>query len=320
MTAEPRARVPRRPVHGVLLLDKPAGMSAQAAVSKVKWLLGAEKAGHTGTLDPLASGLLPVCLGAATKFAQVQLDADKVYEATLRLGVRTRTGDAEGEVVATAAVDPALLTPAQLHVVAQRFTGTIEQVPPLHSALKKDGKPLYAYARAGLEVERAPRAVTIHALTLTAVPDDPTALHLHVRCSKGTYVRTLAEDIGQALGCGAHLAALRRLATGPLQLAQAVAIEALEALPPPERLRLLRPPEVLLHGWPEVVLDEAEAGRFLTGLRRRGRWPDAAHVAVFGARPRALLGTARCVGGELIPIRLLAPTEIAQWLTQSTAS
>ena len=320
MTAEPSARVPRRPVHGVLLLDKPLGLSAQAAVERVKALLGADKAGHTGTLDPLASGLLPVCLGAATKFAQVQLDADKAYEAVLRLGVRTTTGDAEGQVIATAPVDPERLTAARLEELARRFTGVIEQIPPMHSALKKDGKPLYAYARAGVQVERAPRQVTIHALTLEPMPNDATALRLTVRCSKGTYVRTLAEDLGAALGCGAHLIALRRTASGPFELAQAVTLAQLQHSTLQERLRWLRPPEALLQGWPQVTLEETEAGRFLAGLRRRGRWPDAEAVAVFGLRPRALLGIGRCQGGELIPVRLLAPTEIAQWLTQTHAS
>jgi len=316
MTAEPRARVPRRPVHGVLLLDKPLGLSAQAAVSKAKWLLAAEKAGHTGTLDPLASGLLPVCFGAATKFAQLQLDADKAYEATLRLGVRTTTGDAEGEVLAVEPVDPLSLTPERLQALAQRFTGVIDQIPPMHSALKKDGKALYEYARAGIEVERAPRRISIHALALSPVAGDPAALRLQVRCSKGTYIRTLAEDIGAALGCGAHLMALRRTATGGLSLDRAVTLEALEALPAPERLRRLLPPEALLDGLPPIVLDEREAARFLSGLRRRGPWPPAERVAVFGDRPRALLGTARCVGGELIPVRLLVPTEISQYLQQ----
>lgn len=320
MTAAPSARAPRRPVHGVLLLDKPLGLSAQAAVARVKALLGAEKAGHTGTLDPLASGLLPVCLGAATKFAQVQLEADKAYEALLRLGARTTTGDAEGEVIATVPVDADRLTPARLADLARRFTGVIEQIPPMYSALKKDGKALYEYARAGVEVERAPRRVTIHALQLEPVPHDAAALRLRVRCSKGTYVRTLAEDLGAALGCGAHLIALRRTATGPFELAQAVTLEQLQHATMEERLQRLLPPEALLHGWPQVTLEEDEAGRFLAGLRRRGRWPDAEAVAVFGARPRALLGIGRCRGGELIPVRLLAPAEIAQWLTQTHAS
>lgn len=316
MTAEPRARVLRHPVHGVLLLDKPVGMSAQAAVSKVKWLLAAEKAGHTGTLDPLASGLLPVCLGAATKFAQLQLEADKAYEATLRLGVRTSTGDAEGEVIAVAPVDTAALTAERLAALAQRFTGAITQVPPMHSALKKDGKALYTYARAGIEVERAARTITIHALTLSPVPGDATALRMQVRCSKGTYVRTLAEDIGAALGCGAHLTTLRRTATGGLSLQNAITLETLQALPAPQRVRQLLPLDVLLDGLPQVVLDEREAARFLNGLRRRGPWPTAERVAVFSARPRALLGTARCINGELIASRLLTPNEISQYIQQ----
>ncbi|MCS6811100.1 MAG: tRNA pseudouridine(55) synthase TruB [Tepidimonas sp.] len=319
MSATAPARVPRRPVHGVLLLDKPLALSAQAAVARVKALLGADKAGHTGTLDPLASGLLPVCLGAATKFAQAQLEADKAYEATLRLGVRTSTGDAEGEVLATAAVDAALLSPSHLEALAQRFTGTLEQLPPMYSALKKDGKPLYEYARAGVEVPRTPRRVTIHELRLQPVPGDPTALQLQVRCSKGTYVRTLAEDLGAALGCGAHLTALRRTASGPFELAQAVTLSQLEQTDPAQRLRLLRPPEALLQGWPQVTLPPPQAARFLTGLRRRGPWADAEAVAVFGSRPRALLGSARIVGGELIPVRLLSTAEIAQWLTQTSS-
>jgi tRNA pseudouridine55 synthase len=317
MSVAPPARVPRRPVHGVLLLDKPVGLSAQAAVSRVKALLGAQKAGHTGTLDPLASGLLPVCLGAATKFAQLQLDADKSYTATLRLGVQTSTGDAEGEIVCRQPVDPAQLSPERLQAIAQRFTGSIEQVPPMHSALKKDGRALYEYARAGIDVERAPRRVSIHALTLQVVPDDPTALQLHARCSKGTYVRTLAQDIGAALGCGAHLAALRRTGTGGLTLADAVTLDTLGGLPREQALQYLRPVETLLQGLPTVTLDDEDAARFLSGLRRRGPWPEAALVAVYARRPRALLGTARCAGGELIPLRLLSPTEITQILHPS---
>ena len=170
MTATPRARVQRRPVHGVLLLDKPLGLSSNQALQKAKWLLRAEKAGHTGTLDPLATGVLPLCFGAATKFSGLHLDADKTYEATLQLGVTTTTGDAEGEVIERRAV-PAI-TPEQLEAVRQRFLGRITQVPPMHSALKKDGKALYEYARAGIEVERAPREVAIHALNLALAQVD----------------------------------------------------------------------------------------------------------------------------------------------------
>src|SRR4051812_20418918 len=166
----PRARVVRRPVHGALLLDKPLGLSSNQALQRAKWLLRAEKAGHTGTLDPLATGVLPLCFGAATKFGQLQLDADKTYEATLKLGVKTTTGDAEGDVIETR--DVSLITADQLEEVARRFTGAISQVPPMHSALKKDGRPLYELARAGEEVEREPRNVIVHSLSITAAAAD----------------------------------------------------------------------------------------------------------------------------------------------------
>ena len=197
-------------MHGVLLLDKPLGLSSNDALQKAKRLYRAEKAGHTGTLDPLATGLLPLCFGAATKFAQVSLDADKRYRATLQLGVTTTTGDAEGEVRATSA-PVARRSRAELEAGCARFVGAIEQVPPMHSALKHEGKPLYDYARAGIEVERdaAPRHDPCDRRRRVA---RATAGRSTSRCSKGTYIRTLAEDIGEALGCGAHLAALRRTA------------------------------------------------------------------------------------------------------------
>src|SRR5689334_17719284 len=202
----PRTRVQRRPVHGVLLLDKPLGFSSNDALQKAKWLLRAEKAGHTGTLDPMATGVLPLCFGAATKFSQLHLDADKSYEAVAQLGVRTASGDSEGEVIARCEVPP--ITPERLAQVRAQFTGPITQVPPMHSALKKDGKALYEYARAGIEVERQPRQVTIFELKLDLLAPD--RLKIVAKVSKGTYIRTLGEDIGQALGCGAHLVALRR--------------------------------------------------------------------------------------------------------------
>ncbi len=313
MTTAPRARVQRRPVHGVVLLDKPIGLSSNQALQKVKWLLRAEKAGHTGTLDPLATGVLPLCFGAATKFSQLHLDADKCYETTLRLGVRTSTADAEGDVVATRAVACSI---GQVVEALDRFTGPISQLPPMHSALKKDGKALYEYARAGIEVERAPRQVTIHELELLGLDlagAEPW-LRLRVSCSKGTYIRTLGEDIGEALGCGAHLASLRRVRTGDFDLSRCVALEAIEAMPETERLRLLLPVETLLAGHTRVTLDEHNAGRFLSGMRRRGSWPDAEHVAVHADRPAALLGSAQLKGGELIPGRLLSPIEIQQIL------
>ena len=312
----PRTRVQRRPVHGVLLLDKPLGLSSNDALQKAKWLLRAEKAGHTGTLDPLATGVLPLCFGAATKFSQIQLEAPKTYEAVARLGVTTTTGDAEGEVLERRAVDPAQLTPERLAAVRRQFTGPIRQVPPMHSALKKDGKALYEYARAGVTVEREARDVVIHQLDIVLVQEDqaPVAIKMVVTCSKGTYIRTLGEDVGAALGCGAHLTFLRRIDTGGMGVERCVTLPALEAMSEEERLATLQPPESLLARHVAVTLDSDNAARFLSGVRRRGAWPDAPAVAVFGDKPRALLGVGHITGGELIPDRLLSPLEIQQIL------
>jgi tRNA pseudouridine55 synthase len=292
----------------VLLLDKPLGWSSNDALQKVKGMLRAEKAGHTGTLDPLATGLLPLCFGAATKFSQASLDADKRYTATLRLGERTSTGDREGEVVQTR---PVAVDRAAIETACARFTGAIEQLPPMHSALKHEGRKLYDLARAGVEVERTPRRVIIHAIDIVRWQADE--LVIDVRCSKGTYIRTLAEDLGEALGCGAHLAALRRTGSGALDVAEAIGIEALQALEPAAREALLKPPQVLLGDTPDVRLPADEAGRFLTGLRRRVALADAPAVKVFGPGPRepgAFLGTAHITAGELIPDRLLSPLEV----------
>ncbi|MEJ5029819.1 MULTISPECIES: tRNA pseudouridine(55) synthase TruB [unclassified Comamonas] len=311
-----RTRVQRRPVHGVFLLDKPIGLSSNDALQKVKWLLRAEKAGHTGTLDPLATGVLPLCFGAATKFSQLQLDAPKTYEALVHLGATTTTGDAEGEVLQTWAVDAPALTPEKLAAVAARFTGPISQVPPMYSALKRDGKALYEYARAGITLEREPRAVTILHLTLSRVQEEQAfvALKMTVRCSKGTYVRTLAEDIGQALGYGAHLRSLRRIETGGIDLSRCISLQTLEATPDAERLHTVLPVDTLLAAHTRVTLDGDNAGRFLSGLRRRGEWADADAVAVYGEEPPALLGVAHIRARELIPDRLLSPVEIQQIL------
>lgn len=313
----PRTRVQRRPVHGVLLLDKPLGLSSNQALQKAKWLLRAEKAGHTGTLDPRATGVLPLCFGAATKFSQLHLDADKTYEAVLRMGQRTSTGDAEGEVIAEA---PVHFTPEQLLQVQALFTGVLQQVPPMHSALKKDGKALYEYAREGVEVERAPRQVTIHALELKELPtvDGVRSVWLKAHCSKGTYIRTLGEDIGLALGCGAFLSALRRVQSGRFAIDECISLEALEALPEAQRHSQLKAVDVLLDSHQPITLQADDAGRFLSGLRRRGAWPDQDQVAVYGASPHALLGTAHVRAGELIPERLLNPQEI-QSLLESAA-
>jgi len=308
----PRTRVQRRPVHGVLLLDKPLGLSSNDALQKCKWLLRAEKAGHTGTLDPLATGVLPLCFGAATKFSQLQLDADKTYEATVRLGVKTSTGDAEGEVIEEREVPE--LTTGRLAEIARQFTGPMQQVPPMHSALKKDGKPLYEYARAGQQVEREARDVVIWELALAPAGAANPALVLLAKVSKGTYIRTLGEDIGEALGCGAHLASLRRIATGHFNISQCMTLAALEAMNEEERLACLKPVDSLLPDHVRLTLDADNAGRFLSGLRRRGPWQDNERVAVFGEQPKALLGTAHIKGGELIPGRLLSPPEISQIL------
>ena len=217
-------RRPRRPVSGVLLLDKPVGWTSNAALQAVKRLYQAAKAGHTGSLDPLASGLLPICLGEATKLSEFLLNADKGYRFTCRLGVTTATGDAEGEVVTVRPVGP-LLSRESMEAVLRRFVGTIQQIPPMYSALKHNGQPLYKLARKGMEVERAPREVTIHELRLLRLDDEE--FECELRCSKGTYVRTLATDLGEMLGCGAHVTALRRTVVEPYDAARMVTLESL---------------------------------------------------------------------------------------------
>ncbi|MBR8312059.1 tRNA pseudouridine(55) synthase TruB [Burkholderia dolosa] len=302
--ATPRPRVPRRALDGVLLLDKPVGLSSNDALIRAKRLLLAKKAGHTGTLDPLASGLLPLCFGEATKFSQDLLDADKTYEATMRLGVRTATGDAEGEVLDTRRVE---CDRAAVEAALARFTGEIVQVPPMYSALKRDGKPLYEYARAGQTVEREGRTVTIHALDLLActLPD----VTFRVTCSKGTYVRTLAEDIGEALGCGAHLTMLRRTGVGALTLEHAVTLDALSDADEAVRDAWLQPVDALLSTFALVRLDETSAKRFLHGQRLPlSALPtidaaDGERVRVYDAT--RLLGVARKANGVLAPERLV---------------
>lgn len=216
-------RRPRRPVSGVLLLDKPVGWTSNAALQAVKHLYQAAKAGHTGSLDPLASGLLPICLGEATKLSGFLLNADKGYRFTCRLGVTTTTGDAEGEVVAVRPVGP--LSRESMEAALRRFVGTIRQIPPMYSALKHNGQPLYKLARKGMEVERAPREVTVHELRLLRLDDEE--FECELRCSKGTYVRTLATDLGEILGCGAHVTALRRTVVEPYDAARMVTLESL---------------------------------------------------------------------------------------------
>jgi len=245
-----------RKVNGILLLDKPLGITSNAALQEVKRLFKAAKAGHTGNLDPLASGMLPICLGEATKLSAYLLDADKVYTGTCRLGIRTSTADAEGEIVEECEV-PAL-TEAQVEAVLDKFRGDIEQIPPMHSAIKQNGQPLYKLARQGIEVERKPRQVTIFELKLMRLEGDEIELYVH--CSKGTYIRTLVEDIGEALGCGAHLSQLRRTRVGPFPEEGMVGLETLrdEAEEGAEVLdRFLLPLDHALGNYPEVTLTES---------------------------------------------------------------
>jgi tRNA pseudouridine55 synthase len=254
------AKKPRDLVNGVLLLDKPVGFSSNDALIKAKRVLNAKKAGHTGTLDPFATGLLPLCFGEATKFSQDLLESDKTYLATVHLGITTTTGDTEGEAVETKPVD---VTLDQIDAALARYRGPILQTPPMYSALKRDGKALYEYAREGIVLEREARPVTIHALTLVAY--DAPFLKIAVTCSKGTYVRVLGEDIGAALGCGAHLNALRRTEVGPLTIAGMITLDDLLAHPDP--LSLLQPVDALLSSFPALELTPELARRFLQGQR-----------------------------------------------------
>lgn len=243
-------RRPKKNISGVLLLDKSLGYSSNQALQKIKILYQAAKAGHTGTLDPLATGLLPLCFGEATKFAHFLTDADKVYVATVKLGITTNTGDAEGEVLSTKAVN---VNKSQFEAACKQFVGEISQIPPMYSALKHEGKAMYEYARAGVEIERAARVVTIHSIELNAFEQDVATIT--VKCSKGTYIRTLAEDIGNSLGCGAHLIGLRRTATANYSIAQAITLEQFEAQSPEQRTLLLLPADSAVQYLPALTLN-----------------------------------------------------------------
>jgi tRNA pseudouridine55 synthase len=290
----------RRKLDGVLLLDKPVGPSSSAVLQAVKRLLNAEKAGHAGTLDPLASGLLPLLFGEATKFAQFGLDAAKEYVADVRLGSATDTGDAEGAVTDTR---PVKVDEAGLAQALARFRGAIEQVPPMYSALKHEGQPLYALARAGETVERESRTVTVYELELVSRSED--LLRLRIRCSKGTYVRQMAVDLGLALGTVAHLGALRRTAVAALRLDQAVALDDLQALGDEARRAWLLPADRMLEHLPRVSLEPDLADRFRKGQAVR---LDGVQEGLFRVyREGALLGVgAGRAGGELQPSRLIA--------------
>ena len=254
----------RRAVDGIILLDKPRGFSSNAALQKVRWLLNAEKAGHTGSLDPLATGVLPLCFGEATKFSQYLLDADKGYETLMQLGVTTTTADAEGEVLERR---PVTVGRAEIEALLPRFRGEISQIPPMYSALKRDGQPLYKLARAGEVVEREPRSVTIARLELLSCEAEQA--RLAVDCSKGTYIRTLVEDIGQLLGCGAHVAELRRTKAGPFDLSRTVTLEELERVHAEggnEAVdRFLLPVDSGLQHWPLLQFSEHSSFYWLQG-------------------------------------------------------
>lgn len=296
-------------IDGVVLLDKPAGMSSQGAVTAVKRAFNADKAGHTGTLDPMATGLLPICLGEATKYSQDLLEADKTYIARVKFGTRTDTGDAQGQVVETLTL-PMFANDLELKqaldALLPQFTGPISQIPPMYSALKRDGKPLYEYARAGVELERTPRDITIHRIRWTDI-QWPEAT-LEVSCSKGTYIRVLAEDIGTALACGAHLIGLRRTEVGHLSLEQSFTIDSIQQGLQDKDSYIL-PVDALLQTLPHLTVDEQQAKRLEMGQRVPLNLPSIeALVRIYRATaaPHNFIGTADWRSGVLHPKRLIS--------------
>lgn len=295
---------PRAAIDGLLLLDKPAGLSSNAALQRARRLFNAAKAGHTGTLDPFAQGLLPLCFGEATKFSQFLLEADKGYRAVMRLGVTTTTGDPEGEVLE---VRPVQVTPAAVEAAMAPLRGDIEQTPPMHSALKVAGRPLYEYARAGVTLPRPARRVRIAGFDMIELDGD--LLSFEVRCSSGTYVRTLAEDLGAKLGCGGHLLSLVRTATGGFGLDQAIGLDALEALPAEQRTARLLPADALVAHLPAVVLAEKDALALSQGQAVPGA--GAAGLArLYGPHGR-FLGMGQCGADGLLRAKRLVAQEAA---------
>jgi tRNA pseudouridine55 synthase len=291
-----------RAVDGVLLLDKPVGITSQAAVTRVKRLFSAAKAGHTGTLDPMASGLLPLCLGEATKFSHLLIDADKEYRAVVRLGLTTTTGDLEGTI--TADVPVSIERPA-VEAALSRFSGEVLQTPPMYSAIKHGGKPLYRYARAGIEIERAPRLVCIHRIVLESFEQEE--IRILVECSKGTYVRVLAEDIGRELGCGACLRSLRRTAVGSLRVEDASTFEELEHAFSEKGDGVLRPVDMLVAGLPRVDLDARQAKMIMSGRAVEGLMSlPPGLVRIYGPTAGYLGIADAAAGGRLTPRRLMA--------------
>jgi tRNA pseudouridine55 synthase len=306
--AKPQAaRVPRRRLDGVLLLDKALGASSNHALQAARRLYRAEKAGHTGTLDPLATGLLPLCFGEATKFSGELLEADKRYVATVQLGITTDTADAEGRVLERRPVE---VDRAEVEAAMASFLGEIDQVPPMYSALKRDGKPLYEYARAGIELERTARRVRIYELNLLSADELAAGRFVfEVRCSKGTYVRTLAADIGERLDCGAHLAALRRTGIGALDVGQAHTLATLDEFAAEARDALLLPPDSLLAGLAEASLDMAGAERLRHGQTVRWNGEEGIRLRVYDAERRFIGVCRQLADGWLQPVRLVAGSE-----------
>ncbi|HUQ29130.1 MAG TPA: tRNA pseudouridine(55) synthase TruB [Usitatibacter sp.] len=286
---------------GVLLLDKPAGLTSTRALARAKRALGSPKGGHTGTLDPFATGLLPLVFGEATKFSRFLIDARKAYEATLRLGEETATGDTEADVSRTRPVEVDL---ARIDAALANFVGHQDQVPPMHSAVRIDGKRLYEHARAGVEIERPARRIEI--ISLARIAFDGRDLAVRVECSKGTYVRTLAQAVGESLGCGAHLVQLRRTTVGGLALDQAVTFEMLEAQGTPGARARLLPTDVLVAGLPRLAASAEESIRFMHGRVLPGAGHGApGDIAVFSPEGR-FLGVGRAEAGGIAPLRLMA--------------
>ncbi|WP_374666326.1 tRNA pseudouridine(55) synthase TruB [Acinetobacter sp.] len=292
-------KIQRRPISGVFLLNKPLGISSNGALQKVRWLFRAQKAGHTGALDPLASGLLPICLGEATKFSHYLLDSVKRYETTVFLGHSTTTGDTEGEALLEQAV-PALTEEAILQAL-QQFTGDIQQVPPMYSALKKEGRPLYELARKGIEIEREARPITIEAIQLLSFTEN--SITLDVTCSKGTYIRVLGEDIAKALGTYGHLTYLHRIQTGHFQLIPSYTIEYLESLTEVEREALLLPVYAPIDHFPKVQAPEGRAEFFSRGMESNIEHEAAVEVLVFDGE--------KCLGlAEITERKRLVPKRV----------
>ncbi len=293
-------KIQRRHISGVFLLNKPLGISSNAALQKVRWLYRAEKAGHTGALDPLASGLLPICLGEATKFSHYLLDSTKRYQTTIHLGHSTTTGDVEGELLLEQAV-PAL-TEDQIKQVLEKFVGDIQQVPPMYSALKKEGRPLYELARKGIEIEREARPIHIYAIELCAFTEN--SITLDVTCSKGTYIRVLGEDIAQALGTYGHLTYLHRIKTGHFDLIPEYTIEYLESLTEQQREALLLPAYAPVDHFPKVQAPEGRAEYFSRGMESNIDHVAEAQVLVFDGEK--CLGLAEITDRQrLVPKRVL---------------